>query len=929
VRGAGADGEGSPPDPEPATISARHWLADDSSEDLVDAPPLTAGSSVDRYVVLEELGTGGMGVVYAAYDPELHRKVALKLLRSSRQSEANRLLREAQAMAQLSHPNVITIYEVGTFEDQIFIAMEFVEGATMRDWLRERSRTWQEVLEMFVQGGRGLAAAHSVGLVHRDVKPGNMFVGVDGRVRMLDFGLAYAPVAGAATNAAEGSDPDDIKTHSSHDSGASDTLTGQLTETGKVMGTPAYMSPQQHVGRPTDPRSDQYSFCVALFEGLYGHRPFTGETADELKRRKWTSRIQGPSADSSVPKWVHRVVMRGLALNPEKRWADMEALLEQLGRDGGKVRRRWALGVLGVGAVAAGLFMARGEQATICAGGEERLAGVWDLDRRGAVHEALAATGVPYAAATWTNIEARLDAYTSAWVDEHRATCEVSARREQSSNMLDRRMACLDRRLDEVRALTSVLIQADAESIPKAVTAASELTPVERCADAAVLMAAAAPPTDATVAARVAAARGRLADAAALDEAGKYEVGLETVRPLVGEAEEIDYAPLKAEVAYRQGRLLDQAGEYEGSREALSRAYFTALGAGDDRLATSAAAALIVVTGAKLARAEEADTWGHHARAELERVGSDVELEASLSHALAMSTATRGDYEEALEHALAALSKLEQAYGPDDLRVARMLNNAGTAYDDLGRHEEALAHYQRALGIWEREFGTHHPNVGAALMNIGVVLEANDEPERAREHYERALEIWEASLGPEHPNVGMLLNNLAALVDDAGEPEKALAYHERAHPILRAHFRPEHPLIPMSLLNMGSVHERLGRPETALAQYEEAHRLVEGSVEADHPYRRGALDRAGNVLVELGRLDEARAKYEQLLALGTLVEGEHPDIEGRAEQQLGAIALRQGRAVEARSHLERARAIFVSAEQPERVAEVDDLLQSG
>lgn len=917
VQGPPTDGERPAP---PTTISVIPGLAFESGDERFDDPPLPAGASVDRYVVLEQLGVGGMGVVYAAYDPELHRKVALKLLKSSRQSEATRLLREAQAMAQLSHPNVITIYEVGTFEDKIFIAMEFVDGATIRDWLREQPRTWQEVLEMFAQAGRGLAAAHAAGLVHRDVKPGNMLVGVDGRVRMLDFGLAYAPVGAAPA------EPEDVQTHSSRDSGASDTLTGPLTETGKLMGTPAYMSPQQHVGRPTDPRSDQYSFCVALFEGLYGHRPFTGETAEELKRRKWTSRMQGPSPDTTVPKWLHRVVLRGLALNPEKRWPDMEALLDQLARDGGRTRRRWILGVAGVGALVAGLAMVRGEQAKTCAGGEARLAGVWDLDRRVAVREALLATGVPYAEATWTNIEARLDAYTQAWVDEQRATCEVSARREQSTAMLDRRMACLDRRLDEARALTSVLAQADADSIPKAVTAASGLTPVERCADTALLMATVPPPRDPAVAERVAEARARLADATALDEAGKYEAGLEQLGPLVQEASEVGYAPLVAEVAYRQGRLQEQAGEFERAHDSLSRAYFTALGAGDDRLATSSAAALIIVTGAKLARTEEAETWGQHARAELARVGSDLDLEAALSHALAMSTAVRGDYDASLEHALAALSKLEAAYGPGDLRVARMLNNAGTAYDDLGRHDEALDHYARALAVWEREFGSEHPNIAAAMMNIGVVLEAQKKPKRAREHYERALEIWEASLGPRHPNVGMVLNNLAALAHDAGELDAALAYHERAHPIIRSSFSPEHPLVAMSLLNMGSVREEMGELDTALTLYEEAHPLVEGAVEPDHPYRRGALDRAGTVLVELGRLDEARDKFEQLGALGELVEGEQPEIEGRAHLQIGAILTRQGKRGEARGHLERARAIYAAAEDADAVERVDALL---
>ncbi|MBA3546614.1 MAG: serine/threonine protein kinase, partial [Nannocystis sp.] len=228
-------------------------------------------AELGRFVVLHRVGAGGMGVVYAAYDPELDRKVAVKLLHPSVGSDREdvgraRLLREAQAMARLSHPNVVTVFDVGTRDDQVFLAMEFVQGLPLSAWLKA-PRGWREVVAVFIAAGRGLDAAHREGIVHGDFKPDNVIVDVEGRARVLDFGLAFAQDRGKPP-----SDPEARRSSRSGRSGVD--LSTHLTRTGALTGTPPYVSPEQFLGESASARADQYAFCVSLYEGLYGDRPY-------------------------------------------------------------------------------------------------------------------------------------------------------------------------------------------------------------------------------------------------------------------------------------------------------------------------------------------------------------------------------------------------------------------------------------------------------------------------------------------------------------------------------------------------------------------------------------------------------------------------------------------------------------------------------
>ncbi len=305
---------------------------------------------IGRFLVMRPLGSGGMGVVYAAYDEELDRRIAVKLLRpGSSEHDQARLQREAQAMARLSHPNVATVHEVGAVDGQIYVAMEYVRGQTLQEWLAAAPRSWREVIEHFRAAGLGLAAAHAAGLVHRDFKPSNVLVGDDGRVRVVDFGLVRS---------SGGEEGEAAAVAASQVMGPATPLATSLTMTGTIMGTPAYMSPEQHRGAPTDARSDQFSFCVALYEALHGVHPFAGRTVGEVRAAVLAGRVPPPPRESKAPVWLGRVLARGLAVDPAARWPSMDALLDALAADPearASARRRGALGVVVAAAVILGI----------------------------------------------------------------------------------------------------------------------------------------------------------------------------------------------------------------------------------------------------------------------------------------------------------------------------------------------------------------------------------------------------------------------------------------------------------------------------------------------------------------------------------------------------------------------------------------------
>ncbi len=286
---------------------------DACTDDSNGRADLAPGMQVARYTLMYRIGAGGMGVVYAALDPDLDRTVAIKLQSGPDRTIAARarLRKEAKAMAKLSHPNVAAVYEVGSWQGWDFVVMEYVDGNDVAKWLAQTPRSWRDVLDVFVAGGRGVAAAHEAGIVHRDIKPSNLLLGRDGRVRVTDFGLALASKLPPPTSALSG-------------------IAANANHTDHIVGTPAYMAPEQYLGNPTDARADQFSFCVSLYEGLYAARPFAGDTIAELAQAIAADAIGIPESDDRVPVSIRAALVRGLRSDPAERFASMNDLLDAL-----------------------------------------------------------------------------------------------------------------------------------------------------------------------------------------------------------------------------------------------------------------------------------------------------------------------------------------------------------------------------------------------------------------------------------------------------------------------------------------------------------------------------------------------------------------------------------------------------------------------
>jgi len=479
--------------------------ADFSADTISDALPLRRsqlverGTAIGRYVVIESVGSGGMSTVYAAYDPELDRRVALKVMRATsddsesiRENERSRLLREAQAMARLSHPNVVTVHDVGTFGDRVFLAMHFVDGGTLGTWVKNAG-SWREIVAMYGYAGRGLAAAHKVGLVHRDFKPDNVLVDGERRVRVTDFGLArpIAPSFGSAI-AAESSTPLSLM------SSSSSRLERPITLAGSIMGTPAYMAPEQYLGQSVDARSDQFSFCVALWEACNGERPFKGETLGEVAHSVTKGETRPWPPKSPVPARVRRALARGLARRPDDRFPDMDALLGELvppNRTRPLLLAGAAVSLVALGAAATGLGLGGSDEVS-CAAAAAALDEVWNEPRRTGVTGKLRGALEP--AATERTL-ALVEDYAERWRASATDACTLNKiAATQSDTAFDARSRCLQRRRADLDLQLIRIEHGTAASINAAVSGFHSLTEPEVCNDAELLLRTTPPPDDPT-----------------------------------------------------------------------------------------------------------------------------------------------------------------------------------------------------------------------------------------------------------------------------------------------------------------------------------------------------------------------------------------------------------------------------------------------
>ena len=852
------------------------------------------GEQIDRYLVVSVLGVGGMGTVYAARDPELDRDVAIKLLhhcgRTAAKTRRARLKREAQAMARLSHPNVVTVYEVGEFENQLYVAMELIDGGPLREWMRAKPRSWTDVVDVFLAAGRGLAAAHAQGLVHRDFKPANVIVAHDGRIKVLDFGLARLsddphsrPSGDPTADGASVSEHAELPAHGQT----------RLTEDGTVMGTPAYMAPEQLRGDPCDARADQFAFCVALFEGLYARRPFRGTTLAALARSVRAGDV-GRRPDRDVPRTLWRLLKRGLASSPADRFASMDALLRALHR----VRRpRRTLPIAGalVGVVGLAAFFIY-DDADACVDAAP-LQGVWDDARRAEVRDALVGTGTPYAQRTSERVERLLDDYTVRWRTLRQDACRAG--RSEDSTALDVRIQCLERRRTSVSALVDVLARADEGTAQRAVASISRLPPLATCSEVATGQGALVPEEPA-VAAEVAGLRIRIAALKAQLDAGHGDQTEVEAQLVVDRARELGFGPLIAEALMQRGQVQLEAGEYGPGTATLREAYWAAHEAGAQRTAVRAANRLIYVLAVYIADFEEAHRWARHAEGALARLESGAPLaEAAMRSAIGNLHEKQGEHEAAKEEFERVKAILVAERGPEHIDVATAITNLGNTEFAAGNFNVARQHYAEALALRTELVGPDHPDVAKDLANLSNVASRLGDLETALELNRRAVDVASRALGESHPYVGMMLGNLGTTLERMGRYDDAAEAYERALAACRVAFGDDHPTTGAVVTNLGGIRRMQGRPHEAVELLERGHATLVQSLGDDHPRVARVLISLGAALMTVERYDDAIARLERSREIArTRIGPRSPDV-AMATHTLGLVHHAAGRTDEA------------------------------
>ncbi len=854
-----------------------------------------------------------MGVVYAAYDSQLDRRVAIKLLRptvakgeDAADVEA-RLLREAQAMARLSHPNVVAIHDVGVVAGSVFLAMEYVEGGTLKDRL-PRLSSWREGLGLLKEAGRGLAAAHAAGLIHRDFKPDNVLVGSDGRVRVTDFGIARAdegegdgertgsPSAGslpalpghppttpmnqkarslpslvvsAASTSNAAAPVAGARAPTGGSSSGRPPLGERLTLTGDLLGTVGYMSPEQAFGEPVDARSDQFSFCATLYLALYGEKPFRDNDVDD-----YLFSITGPVRDAPpgtrVPMWLRRILVKGLSLSPEGRYGSMDELLAALDHDPAIARRRWiaALAVPVLGLSVALLYRQATEiRAPRCAGAETDLSGVWGPAVREDVRRAFDATGSPARTDSFARVAKALDAYAAGWRAARTEACEATkVRHEQSEEVYALRTECLDREKNELRALTSFFRTVDKNDVEPSVKAAYGLTSVSWCADVNALRASPGLPVEPAKRAAVLNARGDLATSASLALAGKYADSFAEAQRARDAAHEAGHRGTEAEALFQMGYAQHRLGNYDDASNALGDAIATAYASGNDPTLVRAASRLAFITGDKLYHPAEAQRLLALARAGIDRVGGSEELSADVLSTEAVLLVAQG-YPERAAPMLESVVRVYRSSLGVSPTTAFQLNNLGYAEHLNGMNAAAVETLEDSRAMFESMFGPSNMSAGIPLCNLGAASLALGNVADAERYLLASLAVWDRE-SPDGYWAAWALQYLAALANTKGDADAAIAYGRRG--LANAEkLTSSQRLVPgltlglaEALLAKGNAREALGLCERAIAIQERV-----GLIDPAKVYDWDALRCQGEALVALGRLPDAVGPLERSAAL--------------------------------------------------------------
>lgn len=860
---------------DPAPTDAPHSIGVPSIPGERDGWP--PGGQLGRYVLLARLGAGGMGVVYSAYDPELDRRVAVKVLRRTRAGD--QLRDEARAIAKLAHPNVIAIHDVGEADGEVFIAMEHVEGQTVREWLRT-PRMPREILGVFTQAGRGLAAAHDAGLVHRDVKPSNIIVGSDGRARVLDFGLAHA----------------EIDSHA-----------------GTIAGTPAYMAPEQKRGEKVDARADQYAFAVALSEALSGAS--RGDATDAKRDADATPDAGAKRAADArgsevrrghdgLSERVTKAIRRAQSERPEDRFSSMDDLLAELAPPPPRMRH-WVfvaalVSIALVGAVV--IAVTRTPAVASCTHAGAAIDAVWSASHHPKLRSAFVATKLPFANGAASSTIAQLDAWTARWREQADATCRATVvDKVQPTATHALRQGCLQGLAQQLEPVVALVLAPDAEVIARASSLTTRLPAPERCADVSALVALPPlPPAEATQA-EIETLREQLSAFEAQLLTGRAEQVRPQVMALRERAKATGYQPIVARAELLVGRLEISAAHYAEGIAALHVAAQAATAARDLETLADVWIELSKALGNDLRTLDEAELFDGYAYALIGQLPDRDERILELAFArcnrnitaaqaaaqakhceetieLAQKTTPprswmvnaarvrlghfqrmQGDPERALATLQAALDEAIALHGPQHPEVAIAHYVLGIALIDRGSYEAGIAQLRKALAIREVAYPGGNIQVAESLIGLGDALGASGKGQEAVETIERGLAILEslkqgesAHAANAHILAGMSLQELQ-------RADEALAHFVRGADIADRSLQRREAIAAMGLRLAASIEIDRDRIAAAVPHLERAIRLLERGKAA--PAELGKTQFAlGRVLFELGPSERERAK---------------------------------------------------------------------
>jgi len=752
------------------------------------------GRVLDGFVLRSRLGVGAMGDVWLADEPSLGRQVALKFLRPDRTlpNAADLLRAEAQALAKLSHPNVVAVHRVGRAAGRDYLVMERIDGPSLREWVKRRRPSLDARVDALIQAGRGLAAAHGAGVIHRDFKPANVMIGADGRVRVGDFGLARACAPAA--------------------------VPGELTTATSAAGTPAYMAPELLAGHPATEASDQFAFAASLFEVVYGVRPYRGTTERELAQAQERGRLAVPDK-ARAPRWLHAVAVRGLASNPAERFASVAALVDALAKGRGRKRRLIVVAAIAGASVLSGVASLAlvGPPGPDCDAAGAVAAQVWNPTRDQAVRQR--AAHVSRSTATWELARSGIGEYARRWREQRVDTCRATHEQGvQSPLALDQRSFCLERGLEQLDALLARFEAADRpETFARAAEAVTELPAPDRCASEAQAHRIPVPPAAQAVA--VEAAFRELDRGRALRLVGRYGEALAVFDNLRSRCEELAFAPLSADLYGQLGAAADGAGEFARAKEALLRAAAESAPLGDVRA--------VFEHHLRLARMDGFDAQFDAAMARapllesLAALSDQPEAVARHHETIGAVHAYRGEYEASLARADRALAALPRA-SEGTLTEARIRRGRGIAYMRLARYDDAAPELGRSADLYVELLGPEHPQTAKAYINLGNLAWFRGDQQAALDSYQRAMQVQVAAAAGCKADCAITLGNIGLAQYGLGRFEAAVATLDRAVELRRLHHGPDHPEVALALSNKGNALRALGRTTEAVQAIKQA-----------------------------------------------------------------------------------------------------------